>query len=349
MTAVTSELLENSYCKSIHLGMLRDKIRVNSYINAIKKNKIDFKNKIIADIGAGTGILSILAIKLGAKKVYAIEGQKSTIPTLEKMLNINNVSKNVIIINEISTNVNLPEKVDTIIHELIGIFVVNERGMECIIDARERFLKKGGKIYPNKFVLNFALISYLPTYVTAIKSLDYPYLNMYEFKKFSIDTYCIPYHNNIYSIQNNLVKYKYIESSNIIKHYIDLEKDSIESIQDFKIPLKFISYRFSNLITSWFDIIYDGTSKKSKYTTLDNITNWGIQYILYNEDFYLKNKKGIFNGSIHFKTNLPMNYTMNIKLYNNGKTVLKKKFNTMYNNFWADRLSYGTNKELVLS
>ena len=86
METVNSNILERMYHKSTHLVMLQDKIRINSYINAIKNNKIDFKNKVVADIGAGSGVLTILAIKFGAKKVYAIEGQISTIPLLKRML-----------------------------------------------------------------------------------------------------------------------------------------------------------------------------------------------------------------------------------------------------------------------
>ena len=46
---------------NIHEDMLKDKIRTNAYKNAILKNKHLFENKLVLDVGCGTGILSIFA------------------------------------------------------------------------------------------------------------------------------------------------------------------------------------------------------------------------------------------------------------------------------------------------
>ena len=53
--------------------MLKDKVRTLAYQRAIENNPYDFKDKIVLDIGAGTGILSIFAARSGAKHVYAVE------------------------------------------------------------------------------------------------------------------------------------------------------------------------------------------------------------------------------------------------------------------------------------
>jgi protein arginine N-methyltransferase 1 len=57
----------------IHEEMLKDRVRTMAYMDACHKNKAQFKDKIVLDIGCGTGILSIFAAKAGAKHVYGID------------------------------------------------------------------------------------------------------------------------------------------------------------------------------------------------------------------------------------------------------------------------------------
>lgn len=47
-------------------------MRTKTYQNVIYQNKFLFKNKIVLDVGAGTGILSLFCAKAGAEHVYAV-------------------------------------------------------------------------------------------------------------------------------------------------------------------------------------------------------------------------------------------------------------------------------------
>ncbi|KAL1081139.1 hypothetical protein V6Z11_D09G044000 [Gossypium hirsutum] len=57
----------------IHEEMLKDVVRTKTYQNVIYRNKFLFQNKVVLDMGAGTGILSLFCAKAGAAHVYAVE------------------------------------------------------------------------------------------------------------------------------------------------------------------------------------------------------------------------------------------------------------------------------------
>lgn len=52
--------------------MLKDEVRTLTYRNSMYHNKHVFKDKVVLDVGSGTGILSMFAAKAGAKKVFGV-------------------------------------------------------------------------------------------------------------------------------------------------------------------------------------------------------------------------------------------------------------------------------------
>jgi protein arginine N-methyltransferase 1 len=53
--------------------MLKDTVRTLSYRNAILQNPHLFKDKVVLDVGCGTGILSMFCAKAGAKMVIGVD------------------------------------------------------------------------------------------------------------------------------------------------------------------------------------------------------------------------------------------------------------------------------------
>ena len=66
------------YAQLLHQGnMLQDYVRTGTYRQAFLSNASDFKDKVVLDVGTGTGILALFAVQAGAKKVYAVEASQS--------------------------------------------------------------------------------------------------------------------------------------------------------------------------------------------------------------------------------------------------------------------------------
>lgn len=53
--------------------MIKDKIRTEAYRNFIIANSELFHNKVVLDVGCGSGILSMFCAKAGARAVHAVD------------------------------------------------------------------------------------------------------------------------------------------------------------------------------------------------------------------------------------------------------------------------------------
>jgi type I protein arginine methyltransferase len=129
--------------------MLQDTVRTELYRNSIINNPSHYKGKIVLDVGCGSGILSMFAAQAGAKRVYAVEA--SNMADYAKRLVAHNKLDGIIqVIHSTIEELELPEKVDTIISEPLGTFLLNERMMETFVIARDRFLKPEGRMFPTR-------------------------------------------------------------------------------------------------------------------------------------------------------------------------------------------------------
>ncbi len=125
--------------------MLSDKIRMDAYQKAIFK--MVKPGDIVVDLGSGTGILSIWAVKAGAKKVYSIE-KTDAIHLAKEIARRNKCLDKIQFFNENSIDIDLPEKADVLISETLGSFAIDENTLEFTLDARKRFLKPNAVMIP---------------------------------------------------------------------------------------------------------------------------------------------------------------------------------------------------------
>jgi len=147
----------------IHEEMLKDTVRTETYMQAMLKNKHLFKDKVVLDVGCGTGILSMFAAKAGAKHVYGVD-MSSIIEKTRQIVKDNDFADQITLIRGKIEEIELPvQKVDIIVSEWMGYFLLYESMLDSVLVARDRWLADDGVLLPDRATL----------YLCAIEDADY--------------------------------------------------------------------------------------------------------------------------------------------------------------------------------
>uniref|UniRef100_A0A674GQK0 type I protein arginine methyltransferase n=1 Tax=Taeniopygia guttata TaxID=59729 RepID=A0A674GQK0_TAEGU len=142
----------------IHEEMLKDKVRTESYRDFIYQNPHIFKDKVVLDVGCGTGILSMFAAKAGAKKVIGVD-QSEIIYQAMDIIRLNKLEKIITLVKGRIEEVDLPlEKVDIIISEWMGYFLLFESMLDSVIYAKDKYLAEGGSVYPDLCTISLVAV-----------------------------------------------------------------------------------------------------------------------------------------------------------------------------------------------
>eukprot|EP00918_Siedleckia_nematoides_P075337 GHVU01164856.1.p1 GENE.GHVU01164856.1~~GHVU01164856.1.p1 ORF type:complete len:361 (+),score=47.11 GHVU01164856.1:49-1131(+) len=144
----------------IHEEMLKDEVRTLTYRNSMYHNRHLFKDKIVLDVGSGTGILCMFAAKAGAKKVIGIECSE-IVEHARNIVKANKLDHIVTLVKGKVEEVELPEgieKVDIIMSEWMGYCLFYESMLKTVIFARDKWLAPGGSIFPDRATLYICAI-----------------------------------------------------------------------------------------------------------------------------------------------------------------------------------------------
>ena len=175
---------------------LIDKKRVLALKRAIRKSVN--KNSVVVDLGTGTGIMAIFAVKAGAKKVYAIEADPSVSRTFEKNLKLNGYKGKIHLIKGDATKIKLPEKVDVVICEMVATGLIDERQIPAMNNIL-KFCKKKPKI----------ILAKIKSYVELVNTKS-----SFYGEKLQVIQYEYPWEKNTVSIPlSSKVKYAEVDFS----------------------------------------------------------------------------------------------------------------------------------------
>lgn len=142
-------------------AMIRDRARLSAYAQALERHVTGAS--VVADIGAGTGIFTVLACRMGARRVYAIE-PGDAFAVLKEIVAENGCHERVEFFPALSTEITLPERADVVISDLRGALPFYDHNLAAIIDARARHLAPGGTLIAARDMLRVAVASAAETH-----------------------------------------------------------------------------------------------------------------------------------------------------------------------------------------
>ncbi|KAG9511071.1 Protein arginine N-methyltransferase 1, partial [Fragariocoptes setiger] len=283
---------------AIHEEMLKDEVRTNAYRRAIEWNPHLFRGKTVLDVGCGTGILSLFAARAGASRVIAIDCS-GIVDTAQKIVELNKMEDRITVIKaKIEELENLPhdiDRVDIIISEWMGYCLFYESMLSTVIDARNRWLKPGGLMFPDKASL----------FMTAIEDRAYKEekINFWD-DVYGFDMSCIK-EMAIAEPLVDLVDAKQVVTNSVCLKQVDLNTVQ-ESDLSFKAPFKLIAKRgdYVHAFVTFFTIEFTACHTPTGFSTAPEAkyTHWK-QCVFYFPSFLTVEQHEEINGSLAIAPN----------------------------------------------
>ena len=135
--------------------MIADAGRFSAYAKAIAAAVRP--GDIVAEIGCGPGVFSLLACRAGARRVFAIESEDS-IQFARELAATNGFTDRIEFFQSDSRKIELPERANVIVSDIRGVLPLHDHAVPSLEDARQRLLAPGGIMIPQRDTLKAAVI-----------------------------------------------------------------------------------------------------------------------------------------------------------------------------------------------
>lgn len=128
--------------------MLEDDLRLDRFEAAIRAAVRP--GDLVIDIGAGSGILSMFAVRAGAARVHAVEANPDHFALLTRLIEVNGMTDRIIPINARSTDYRPEATFDVVVAELIGNLGMDEDIDGALWPILSEFVKPDARVVPRE-------------------------------------------------------------------------------------------------------------------------------------------------------------------------------------------------------
>jgi SAM-dependent methyltransferase len=169
----------------VHRVMVGDEVRTQAFRDSI--NATVTPGDVVLDIGAGSGILSMFAARAGAARVYAVERAPRAAALARRLVFENRLQGCVHVLQVEAERVRLPERVDVLVSEWLGVYGIDENMLAPVLVARDRWLAPGGATVPGPVASWLAPVAH-PAGEEAVSFHTRPYgLKLERLAPFALD------------------------------------------------------------------------------------------------------------------------------------------------------------------
>lgn len=156
-------------------SMVFDEERNRAYLAAMRA--CIGPDTVVLDVGAGLGVLGLLAAKAGARHVYCVE-PSPVAAHITALAQANGVGDRITVLQAPIEAVQLPCQVDVILSVFTGNLLFTEDLLPSLYHARDRWLKPGGVLLPDRARLHLCAAEAADAHAKSVARYEAPSLGI---------------------------------------------------------------------------------------------------------------------------------------------------------------------------
>lgn len=271
-------------------NMMQDYVRTSTYQNAFQFNACDFQDKVVLDVGAGSGILSFFAAQAGARRVYAVEASDMA-KHAQRLVEANELSDVIKVIAGKIEEIDIPELIDVLISEPMGYMLFNERMLESYVHARKWLRQDTGRMFPQRADLHVAPFRDEALYTEQMNKATFwsnqqfhNIVDLSSIRQAALEEYFSQPIVDAFDIS--------CCTARSIRHVVDFMKANEDDLEVIHIPLQFYMNDTGVVhgLAFWFDVDLSGSKRDVWLSTapFEPLTHWyQVRCLLFNPIFIL--------------------------------------------------------------